>query len=63
MQQDLAHICFRDGAWIQARGGLGAHNVMEYFSLSQFYDRTCNNEVAKMQTQFTQQQASQDPLL
>ncbi len=27
-------------------------NVMDYFALSPMYDRTCNNEVLKMQTKF-----------
>ena len=51
---DPAHVSFKDGAWIQTAGGgqLGPHNVMAYFAQSQFYDRTCNNEVAAMQTQF-----------
>jgi mediator of RNA polymerase II transcription subunit 6 len=51
---DLAHVCFRDVSWLQANGGaLGRDNALEYFAQSQFYDRTCNNEVLKMQARFT----------
>ena len=52
-EEELAFVCFRDVAWLQACP-LTADNVLEYFSLSQFYDRTCNNEVLKMQVSFTE---------
>ncbi|EPZ31862.1 MED6-domain-containing protein [Rozella allomycis CSF55] len=32
--------------------GLDRNNVLDYFSCSPFYDRTCNNQVLKMQTQY-----------
>lgn len=51
--ENLEHVCFRDVSWLQINGGLRAEMVLEYFSLSQFYDRTCNNEVLKMQARFT----------
>mmetsp|Transcript_26072 Transcript_26072/g.42744 ORF Transcript_26072/g.42744 Transcript_26072/m.42744 type:complete len:323 (+) Transcript_26072:19-987(+) len=39
---------FKDNGWLQAFP-LNVHSVMDYFSLSMFYDRTCNNEYIKMQ--------------
>lgn len=32
---------------------LTAASVLDYFALSQFYDRTCTNEQLRMQTRFT----------
>lgn len=49
---DLAAVCFRDVAWLQ-HFTLSEASVLEYFSMSQFYDRTCNNEVLLMQARFT----------
>ena len=42
------HESWHDPAWIPS---LNTHNVMDYFSerTNPFYDRTCNNEVLKMQ--------------
>lgn len=41
-------ISWHDSAWISI---LNPENVMEYFSqrTNPFYDRTCNNEMVKMQ--------------
>ena len=41
-------VSWHDSAWIPA---LNPGNVLEYFSqrTNPFYDRTCNNEVVKMQ--------------
>lgn len=39
--------------WIQAFG-LNFYNVLEYFSQSPFFDRTSNNQVLRMQFQFTE---------
>ena len=47
----LDHVTFKDVAWIQTFG-LNHFNALDYFSTSQFYDRTCNNEQLKMQTKF-----------
>ena len=37
------------------------NNVMEYFALSQFFDRSCNNQVVRMQLQFTNNGANYTP--
>lgn len=44
---DLAHTSWRDDLWVQAFG-LSPLNVLDYFALSPFYDRTCLNEQAKL---------------
>ncbi len=36
--EDLMGISFRDQVYLEMRG-LSKHNVMEYFSLSKFYDK------------------------
>jgi len=48
MQENLLSISWHDSAWIPV---LNQANVMDYFSerSNPFYDRTCNNEVLKMQ--------------
>ena len=45
---NLMHTSWHDPAWIPS---LSTHNVMDYFSqnTNPFYERTCNNEVLKMQ--------------
>ncbi|GJJ09467.1 hypothetical protein Clacol_003690 [Clathrus columnatus] len=37
----------------QARGPLTAQNVLDYFAISMFYDKQSNNQVLRMQTEFT----------
>ncbi|GAB4839660.1 hypothetical protein Ancab_029186 [Ancistrocladus abbreviatus] len=44
---DMTGICFRDQLWL-ARFPLDSNNVFDYFALSPFYDRTCNNEQLRM---------------
>ena len=46
--ENLTHVSFRDPVWL-SRFPLTEETVIDYFALSQFYDRTCNNEVVKMQ--------------
>jgi mediator of RNA polymerase II transcription subunit 6 len=50
--EELAYVCFRDVAWLSSYP-LSEASVLDYFALSQFYERTCNNEVLKMQARFT----------
>nr|CAG4648263.1 EOG090X0E0D [Moina brachiata]SVE93273.1 EOG090X0E0D [Moina brachiata] len=47
-KDNLLWISWHDSAWIPI---LNPSNVMEYFqsSTNPFYDRTCNNEIVKMQ--------------
>ncbi|PVU96164.1 hypothetical protein BB559_002481 [Furculomyces boomerangus] len=49
---DLMGIEWHFSEWIVQAGGLSHFNVMEYFSLSPFWDPTSNNAVLSMQTKF-----------
>ncbi|GBG34529.1 Mediator of RNA polymerase II transcription subunit 6 [Hondaea fermentalgiana] len=46
--EKLAEVSFLDDNWIRAFG-LSAHNVLDYFACSPFYDTSCNNEILRMQ--------------
>ena len=52
--EPLTWVSFRDVSWLQAFT-LTEESVFTYLALSQFYDRTCNNEVVSMQTRYTNQ--------
>lgn len=52
-QVALGEIQWRSPEFLHYDGGLGEHNVLEYFALSPFYDRRSNNEIVRMQTQFS----------
>ncbi|RLV94931.1 Mediator of RNA polymerase II transcription subunit 6 [Spathaspora sp. JA1] len=49
----LDEIQWKSPEFIQERG-LHSNNVLEYFALSPFYDRTSNNQVLMMQFQYQQ---------
>ncbi|CCH43948.1 Mediator of RNA polymerase II transcription subunit 6 [Wickerhamomyces ciferrii] len=49
----LDELQWKSPEWIQAFG-LRTDNVLEYFSQSPFFDRTSNNQVVKMQSQFNE---------
>ncbi|CAH7682047.1 MED6 mediator sub complex component-domain-containing protein, partial [Phakopsora pachyrhizi] len=52
---DLCHVQWRSLAWVLENGPITALNVMDYFSLSPFYDRHSTNQVLKMQSMFSGQ--------
>eukprot|EP01102_Stenamoeba_stenopodia_P013920 TRINITY_DN4570_c0_g1_i2.p1 TRINITY_DN4570_c0_g1~~TRINITY_DN4570_c0_g1_i2.p1 ORF type:complete len:259 (+),score=59.18 TRINITY_DN4570_c0_g1_i2:198-974(+) len=47
--EDESGISFHDTVWTSKFGLPTPPDVLTYFSMSSFYDRTCNNEVIKMQ--------------
>lgn len=44
-------LCFYDQNFL-AQGQLTPENIIQYFSFSPFYDKSCLNEILKMQSQF-----------
>ncbi|KAI7838517.1 hypothetical protein COHA_007778 [Chlorella ohadii] len=46
--EDLTGLCWRDDMWLAAFG-LHHGNVLDYFAMSPFYDRACNNERSALQ--------------
>lgn len=61
-EEDLRHVSFRDVAWLQ-NFALTEATVLDYFALSQFYERTCNNEVLRMQARYTDDHPSGEDLI
>lgn len=61
-KENLAHLCFRDVSWLQ-ENSLNILTAMNYFSLSPFYDNTCNNEQLRMQTRFHLEKRPENLLL
>lgn len=49
----LSHIQWHSLEFILAWGPLTPATVMDYFSLSPFFDRSSNNAVLRMQMQFS----------
>lgn len=47
-EEDLSGVCWRDDQWLQFFP-LTRLSALDYFALSPFYDRSCNNEQAKLQ--------------
>lgn len=62
MEGDNTFISFRDVAFLQSFP-LNEFNVLEYFSLSPFYEATCNNQVLKMQTVYNQRSGKLEDLV
>lgn len=41
-------VCFRDNFWLSTHP-LNTSTVLDYFSLSSFYDKNCCNEICRVQ--------------
>ncbi|ORX90201.1 MED6-domain-containing protein [Basidiobolus meristosporus CBS 931.73] len=54
MEEDLTNLEWRFSEWLVQAGGLNPQNVLEYFSLSPYWDPESNNAILKMQTQFNE---------
>ncbi|KAI8146337.1 MED6 mediator sub complex component-domain-containing protein [Fennellomyces sp. T-0311] len=51
--EDLTSVEWRDTNWIERVGGFqNQQMVLDYFSMSPFWDRQCNNQILSMQTQY-----------
>ncbi|KAG0745714.1 hypothetical protein G6F57_004960 [Rhizopus arrhizus] len=51
--EDLTGVEWRDTNWLERVGGFqNQQTVLDYFALSPFWDRQCNNQVLAMQTQY-----------
>ena len=43
------HLSFQDVVFLQFYNGVPPDRTMEYFAMSPFYDKQCNNEICRMQ--------------
>eukprot|EP00727_Mastigamoeba_balamuthi_P001913 m51a1_g11719 putative mediator of rna polymerase ii transcription subunit 6 isoform x2 (196) ;mRNA; r:94908-95815 len=48
MSDEKTTLCWIDAQYLETFG-LGDQNALDYFALSPFYDRQCNNEAIRMQ--------------
>ncbi|KAJ3192328.1 hypothetical protein HK101_006723 [Irineochytrium annulatum] len=51
MEEDLTQVSFKDPSFLQLYG-LSEQNVLQYFCLSQFFDKKSINGELAMQTKF-----------
>lgn len=51
--EDQTDLQWRSVEYVQAFGALTSQTVLDYFAQSPFFDRTSNNAVLRMQTQFS----------
>lgn len=49
----LSHLQYRSTEFLLAFAPLNAQSVLDYFTLSPFYDKSCNNAVLRMQMMFS----------
>ncbi|KAF7721098.1 Mediator of RNA polymerase II transcription subunit 6 [Apophysomyces ossiformis] len=51
--EDLTNLEWRDTNWLEHVGGFqNQQMVLDYFAMSPFWDRQCNNQILSMQTQY-----------
>jgi hypothetical protein len=48
MNQNRGSSFFTIDAVFLQQSALGLHNILDYFALSDFYDRSCNNAICRM---------------
>ncbi|KAJ3224047.1 hypothetical protein HK099_000325 [Clydaea vesicula] len=56
-EEELLNVCFKDTNFLQMYS-LNEFNVLDYFSYSQFYEKSSLNEQIKMQARFNELQAN-----
>lgn len=50
---DDDQLCFHNPNFLASQP-LTPHNILDYFATSPFYDKNCNNEILRMQCQFSE---------